>query len=78
MEMVFMPATSVMTPTTASVQAIELPVDGILQDCDDTYWWTGLNDKASRTLIGIIFLPNFSGVSTTQQRTQTAVCFIFS
>ena len=26
--------------------AEEQPLDGIVQDCDDTYWWTGLNDKA--------------------------------
>ena len=30
--------------------ALELPRDGIVQDCDDTYWWTGLNDKASEGL----------------------------
>ena len=30
--------------------AVEIPIDGITQDCDDTYWWTGLNDKASEGL----------------------------
>ncbi|MEC7987192.1 MAG: MopE-related protein [Myxococcota bacterium] len=25
--------------------AVEVPRDGVHQDCDDTYWWTGLNDK---------------------------------
>ncbi|MAA80560.1 MAG: hypothetical protein CL916_14995 [Deltaproteobacteria bacterium] len=25
--------------------APEIPRDGVHQDCDDTYWWTGLNDK---------------------------------